>query len=67
MDPNKLIEILRATIDPNQREAAEQQLDQVHEFAGLLVKCVLVIVYFKPNEQNITINNKALYVACYIY
>lgn len=29
MDPNKLIEILRATIDPNQREAAEQQLEQV--------------------------------------
>lgn len=38
MDPNKLIEILRATIDPNQREAAEQQLDQVNThsyFAGL--------------------------------
>lgn len=32
MDPNKLIEILRATIDPNQREAAEQQLEQVLTF-----------------------------------
>lgn len=29
MDASKLIEILKGTIDPNQREAAEKQLDQV--------------------------------------
>lgn len=29
MDTRKLIEILRATIDPNQRQQAEEQLSQV--------------------------------------
>lgn len=31
MDTRKLTEILRATIDPNQRQQAEEQLSQVHE------------------------------------
>lgn len=31
MDAGQLIEILRATIDPNQRENAEKQLEQVTE------------------------------------
>lgn len=30
MDTRKLTEILRATIDPNQRQQAEEQLSQVH-------------------------------------
>lgn len=29
MDLNRIAEILKATIDPNQREAAEKQLDAV--------------------------------------
>lgn len=29
MDTRKLIELLRATIDPNQRQQAEEQLSQV--------------------------------------
>lgn len=31
MDHRKLIDILRATIDPNQRQHAEEQLDQVRD------------------------------------
>lgn len=34
MDPRKLIEVLRATIDPNQRQQAEEQLNQVHKIIG---------------------------------
>lgn len=30
MDPNSLIEALRGTMDPNLREAAERQLNEVH-------------------------------------
>lgn len=44
MDASKLTEILRATIDPNQREAAEKQLEQVHKiigFAPLLLQVVM--------------------------
>ena len=29
MDVNKLVEVLRATLDPNQREEAEKQLEIV--------------------------------------
>ena len=29
METRKLIDLLRATIDPNQRQQAEEQLDQV--------------------------------------
>jgi hypothetical protein len=31
MDAGKLVEVLRATLDPNQREQAEQQLTEVSE------------------------------------
>lgn len=34
MDAGKLIEVLRATLDPNQREQAEQQLTEVHKIIG---------------------------------
>lgn len=46
MDPNKLIEILRATIDPNQREAAEQQLEQVLIFILPVLKYYLCFYNF---------------------
>lgn len=42
MDPNKLIEILRGTIDQNQREVAEQQLEQVFNFAGPYSNCIFI-------------------------
>lgn len=44
MDPNKLIEILRATIDPNQREVAEQQLEQVHKIIGFAPNLLQVVM-----------------------
>lgn len=31
MEPRKLIDMLRATIDPNQRQQAEEQLAQVRK------------------------------------
>ncbi|XP_050360804.1 importin-7 [Nymphalis io] len=34
MDTRKLTEILRATIDPNQRQQAEEQLSQIHKIIG---------------------------------
>uniref|UniRef100_A0A1W7RAB8 Importin-7 n=1 Tax=Hadrurus spadix TaxID=141984 RepID=A0A1W7RAB8_9SCOR len=43
MDTNKLIEILKATIDPNQREAAEKQLEQVHKIIGF-APCLLQVI-----------------------
>ena len=32
MDVGKLVDVLRATLDPNQREQAEQQLSEVRNF-----------------------------------
>lgn len=44
MDANKLIEILRATMDPNQREAAEKQLEQVHKIIGFAPSLLQVVM-----------------------
>ncbi|KFM76182.1 Importin-7, partial [Stegodyphus mimosarum] len=44
MDANKLIEILRATIDPSQREAAEKQLEQVHKIIGFAPSLLQVVM-----------------------
>lgn len=44
MDTDKLIEILRATIDPNQREAAEKQLEQVSKIIGLAPSLLQVVM-----------------------
>ncbi|XP_052799947.1 importin-7-like isoform X2 [Mya arenaria] len=44
MDANKLIEVLRATLDPSQREEAEKQLEIVHKiigFAPILLQVVM--------------------------
>lgn len=37
MDANKLVEVLRATLDPNQREEAEKQLEIVSSLSTLLM------------------------------
>ena len=34
MDTAKICELLRATIDPNQRQQAEEQLNQVNKLAN---------------------------------
>ncbi|XP_061173648.1 importin-7-like [Saccostrea echinata] len=34
MDAGKLVDVLRATLDPNQREQAEKQLSEVHKIIG---------------------------------
>uniref|UniRef100_A0A2R5LJV7 Putative nuclear transport receptor ranbp7/ranbp8 importin beta superfamily n=1 Tax=Ornithodoros turicata TaxID=34597 RepID=A0A2R5LJV7_9ACAR len=44
MDPSQLIEILRATIDPNQRENAEKQLEQVHKIIGFAPSLLQVVM-----------------------
>lgn len=36
MDTRRLIELLRATIDPNQRQQSEEQLSQVCKTCGFL-------------------------------
>ena len=33
MEPNRIVEVLRATLNPSQREQAEQQLNEVRQFA----------------------------------
>lgn len=44
MDSRKLIEILRATMDPAQRKEAEEQLSQVHKIIGFLPTLLQVIM-----------------------
>ncbi|KAM7292823.1 putative Ran-binding protein [Ixodes scapularis] len=44
MDAGQLIEILRATIDPNQRENAEKQLEQIHKIIGFAPSLLQVVM-----------------------
>ncbi|KAL4717791.1 hypothetical protein ACJJTC_000940 [Scirpophaga incertulas] len=44
MDTRKLIEILRATIDPNQRHQAEEQLSQLHKIIGFAPSLLQVVM-----------------------
>ncbi|XP_073956542.1 importin-7 msk [Choristoneura fumiferana] len=44
MDTRKLIEILRATIDPNQRQQAEEQLSQIHKIIGFAPSLLQVVM-----------------------
>lgn len=54
MDTRKLTEILRASIDPNQRQQAEEQLSQIHKiigFAPLLLQVVMANDVVLPVRQ----------------
>lgn len=54
MEIRKLIELLRATIDPNQRQQAETQLEQIHKiigFAPSLLKVVMLTECDMPVRQ----------------
>lgn len=54
MEVAKLIEVLRATLDPNQREQAEQQLTEVHKiigFAPVLLQVVMTGEIDMPVRQ----------------
>ncbi|KAL5007680.1 hypothetical protein ScPMuIL_016486 [Solemya velum] len=54
MDVGKLVEVLRATLDPNQREAAEAQLQEVHKiigFAPILLQVVMTDQLDMPVRQ----------------
>ncbi|XP_013147479.1 PREDICTED: importin-7 isoform X1 [Papilio polytes] len=44
MDTRKLAEILRATIDPNQRQQAEDQLTQIHKIIGFTPSLLQVVM-----------------------
>lgn len=44
MDTRKLTEILRATIDPNQRQQAEEQLNQIHKIIGFAPSLLQVVM-----------------------
>ncbi|CAH0401822.1 unnamed protein product [Chilo suppressalis] len=44
MDSRKLTEILRATIDPNQRQQAEEQLSQIHKIIGFAPSLLQVVM-----------------------
>ncbi|KXJ70625.1 importin-7 [Aedes albopictus] len=44
MDNAKICELLRATIDPNQRLQAEEQLNQVHKIIGFLPSLLQVVM-----------------------
>ncbi|XP_004932830.1 importin-7 isoform X2 [Bombyx mandarina] len=52
MDTRKLIEILRATIDPNQRQQAEEQLSQIHKIIGFAPALLQVVM---QNDVNIPV------------
>lgn len=54
MEVGKLVEVLRATLDPNQREQAEQQLSEVHKiigFAPVLLQVVMAEQVDMPVRQ----------------
>ncbi|XP_005102563.1 importin-7 isoform X2 [Aplysia californica] len=54
MEVTKLVEVLRATLDPNQREQAEQQLTEVHKiigFAPVLLQVVMADQVDMPVRQ----------------
>ncbi|XP_059170655.1 importin-7-like [Physella acuta] len=54
MEVGKLVEVLRATLDPNQREQAEQQLTEVHKiigFAPILLQVVMTDQVDMPVRQ----------------
>ncbi|XP_013398069.1 importin-7 [Lingula anatina] len=54
MDVNKLVDVLRATLDPTQREQAEQQLNEVHKiigFAPILLQVVMSDQLDMPVKQ----------------
>ncbi|WAR01862.1 IPO7-like protein [Mya arenaria] len=54
MDANKLIEVLRATLDPSQREEAEKQLEIVHKiigFAPILLQVVMEESIDMPDRE----------------
>lgn len=58
MDTRKLIELLRATIDPNQRQQAEEQLSQVRLNMCLACSMLspawnLLLNIFSSNENDI--------------
>ncbi|XP_044268843.1 importin-7 [Tribolium madens] len=44
MEIRKLIELLRATIDPNQRQQAEAQLEQIHKIIGFAPSLLSVVM-----------------------
>lgn len=44
MDTRKLTDILRATIDPNQRQQAEEQLSQIHKIIGFAPSLLQVVM-----------------------
>ncbi|KAJ2954128.1 hypothetical protein O0L34_g2350 [Tuta absoluta] len=44
MDTRKLTEILRATIDPTQRQQAEEQLSQIHKIIGFAPTLLQVVM-----------------------
>ncbi|KAK3603195.1 hypothetical protein CHS0354_036118, partial [Potamilus streckersoni] len=44
MDVNKLVGVLRATLDPNQREEAEKQLQEVHKIIGFVPILLQVVM-----------------------
>ncbi|KAI4503803.1 hypothetical protein M0802_001206 [Mischocyttarus mexicanus] len=54
MDPRKLTELLRATIDPSQQKQAEDQLNQIHKiigFAPILLQVVMSTEIDMPVRQ----------------
>lgn len=46
MDPNRIIQALKGTIDPNLRIAAENELNQVGELKELVGFCFGCLVVF---------------------
>lgn len=47
MDPNRIIQALKGTIDPNLRIAAENELNQVGELASFFVCLLACFLFFQ--------------------
>lgn len=58
MDTRKLIELLRATIDPNQRQQSEEQLSQVcrAHVAMNISRCCMTPAHYNVTALNFLIN-----------
>ena len=57
MEPNRIVEVLRATLNPSQREQAEQQLNEVRQFAMISDNDVNVISTLTTDQLHLQSHN----------
>uniref|UniRef100_A0A3B5KSG1 Importin N-terminal domain-containing protein n=1 Tax=Xiphophorus couchianus TaxID=32473 RepID=A0A3B5KSG1_9TELE len=72
MDPNRIIQALKGTIDPNLRLAAENELNQSYKIINFAPTLLQIIVSeqveFPVRQAGMTLNSSAVFgVNCLIF